>query len=173
MVLMKLVNVWQYTCNVIAKIEDLFAVIGASLIGVIMLAVVAESTSRYLFNLSLPAHIEIVELSMPAVVFLAMAYTQRAGRQIRVDIILERMQRQKRRFFEIGISIILVIICGFLTYTSGQYAIKAYTFHDVTTNAYIINWPSKVIISVAFALLTVRCILQIVKYFTYNIQSTK
>ncbi len=154
-------RVLKVTDRSMSFIEDALTILGIVLIAFIMLSVVVQVTGRYVFNWVQPAHIEIVELLMPGVTFFALAYTQRSGHQIRVDIVIEMFKGRRRRVLEVIALLLTVGCCIFLAYTSAVYALQAFKVHDTTTNTYIINWPSKTIVTVGFVFISIRGLIQI------------
>ena len=77
--------------RVIGGLSRVLAVISAMLILVIMVIMVADVGRRYFTGRSFPGVIEYSEVMMVAVIYLGLAYAQRKGDHIGVDIFTTRM----------------------------------------------------------------------------------
>jgi TRAP-type C4-dicarboxylate transport system permease small subunit len=77
--------------RIVGGISRTLAVISASLILIIMVAMVADVARRYLTGRSIPGVVEYTEVLMVGVIYLGLAYAQRKGDHIGVDIFTTRM----------------------------------------------------------------------------------
>jgi len=75
----------------LSHIEDWLNLCSVFIIMFLMFFASAEIIGRYVFNAPVPGHVEIVELIMPAIVFLGVAYTERIGRHIRMELFVTKV----------------------------------------------------------------------------------
>lgn len=142
-------------------IENSLSLISAAIILVAMLFVSAEVISRQLFNAPIPGHLELSELLMPAIIFLALAYTQATGGHVRMTLVIERMSPRVRRATEIAAKLFSVGIYAVLTYYSAKHAYRSWQFDDVTMSPpYFLIWPSAAMAPIGLFLVSVRIYLE-------------
>jgi len=135
-----------------------FGIFGLMLIGV------AHIVGRKLFNAPIFGYIDIVEIAMSALVFLGLAYTERLGGHIRMELFVSHLKGRWLWAFELlGVLIGLAII-SVLTYYSYTHAMRAYHSGDTTIDAQYVLWPSKMIVSVSLALLFLRLLVSLWGY---------
>ena len=81
------------------KIESLFALIsGLAVFSLMMLAVISV-TGRHSINQPLPGYVDWIEQAMPLIAFMGIAYTQRNGGHIRMDILVSFLNPGRGLFF--------------------------------------------------------------------------
>ncbi len=115
---------------------------------------------RKLLNFPVPGYVDIVEISMTAFAFLGIAYCQRLGGHIRMEIILGRFKGRALYIMELLGTLAIVVIIGILiVYTWGHFE-RAWTIGDSTIDVEIVLWPSKLAVPVAFTVLMGRLLLQ-------------
>ena len=70
------------------KLESAFALLsGLAVFSLMMLAVISV-TGRHSINQPLPGYVDWIEQAMPLIAFMGVAYTQRNGGHIRMDILV-------------------------------------------------------------------------------------
>jgi TRAP-type C4-dicarboxylate transport system permease small subunit len=148
----------------VAAVTTVFAVIGATLIGVLALLVVSDVVGR---NFGFPIT-GIVELAAQTVVisaFLAIPFVMRKGSHIRATVLVSRLPELWRRGFEVLAFAVGVFIFALLAYSSwGNFVI------DYTAASYegegalrIPTWPARLTIFLASMLMVIEGLLSIVK----------
>jgi len=76
------------------KIESIFALIsGLAVFSLMMLAVISV-TGRHTINQPLPGYVDWIEQAMPLIAFMGVAYTQRNGGHIRMDILVSFLRKK-------------------------------------------------------------------------------
>ena len=138
--------------NFIAAAATLFLV----LIGVLQVIL----NARWLFNSPIFGYIDMIELAMPILAILGIAYCQRLGTHIRMDILVGRFDGRLLWVVETFAAICTLIIAALLARFSWSFFQDAYVIGDSTTDAEIDTWPSKLLVPIAFALLFLRMIVQ-------------
>ena len=106
-------------------------------------------------------YIDLVELSMPILAILGIAYCQRQGTHIRMDILVSRFEGRTLWIVETFAAICTLIIAILLVRFSWVFFNDAFTIGDSTTDAEIDTWPSKLLVPFAFVLLCLRMVVQL------------
>jgi TRAP-type C4-dicarboxylate transport system permease small subunit len=146
----------------VSWVEQAFNLVALAFVLFIMAFVTAEIGGRYLFNTPIPGHLELSELFMPAIVFLAMAYTQATDGHIRLTILVERFSPGWQRLTELVVLLLSLLALTLLAYYSGKIAYSKYLGGDVTMSPpYFAIWPSSALVSVGLWLTALRVYLQL------------
>ena len=125
---------------------------------------IAQVLGRQLFNLPISGYIDFVELSMATFAFLGVAYCQRHGGHVRMEMLLKFARGRWQWALEVfGTLVALFIIAVLIWYGYGHF-LRAWTLGDSTIDAELPVWPSKLIVPIAFALLWLRLLVQLVGY---------
>ena len=130
----------------------------------LMLIGVAQIFGRKLFNLPIFGYIDIVEIAMSALVFLGLAYTERLGGHIRMELIVSHLKGRWLWMFELLGVVLGLAIVGVLVAYSWEHAMRAYHSGDSSIDAQYLLWPSKMIVSVSLALLFLRLLVSLWGY---------
>jgi TRAP-type C4-dicarboxylate transport system permease small subunit len=140
--------------------------VSAVVILFVMAFVGAEVTMRYAFNSPIPGHLELSELMMPIIVFLALSYTQATHGHVGMELVLEALPPQAQRRSRIGVLLASVFICSILAYFSLKNAIQLWRYDDVTMSPpYFKTWPSGAAISLGYVLVSVRMFIQVLHLY--------
>ena len=145
------------------KLETVLNIIGVIFILILMVLTAAEIIGRYAFNSPIPGYVEDVELMMAAIVFLGIAYTQRVGAHIRMDMIINRFKGRAYHLVEALSCFLGLFAYGIICLSSFQGTIDAYQMGDVTEYLYTPTWPSKLCVPLGALFLCIRFILQGIK----------
>jgi TRAP-type C4-dicarboxylate transport system permease small subunit len=135
-----------------------FGIFGLMLLGVVQIF------GRKLFNAPIFGYIDIVEIAMSALVFLGLAYTERLGGHIRMELFVSFLKGRWLWAFELLGVLIGLVIVAVLTYYSYTHAMRAYYSGDSSIDAQLLLWPSKMIVSVSLALLFLRLLVSLWGY---------
>ncbi len=135
----------------LTKVEDLFALAAAICIFLLMLLGAGQVIGRQIFNKPMMGYIDLVELSMATFAFLAVAYCQRLGGHVRMDLFVRLVHGRVRW--------LMVLI-----YYSWGHFLRAYESGDSTIDMEYVVWPSKILIPIAFAVLFLRLLIQSIGY---------
>ena len=146
------------------QMERGMTLVSSSLIMVSMLFLSAEVFSRKLFNAPIPSHLELSELFLPPIIFLALAYTQSTGGHVRMTIFIDWLGPRSRHAAEIGALILSLGIYVVICYYSGKHAYRAWAVDDVTMSPpYFPTWPAAMVVPLGMFLCTVRLYLQMLR----------
>ena len=148
----------------LAHIENAFNLIAAFSILALMLLAVAQVLGRLLLNIPIPGFIDITEQAMAIFAFAGVAYCQRVGGHIRMEIVLGRLSGRTLWICELVGVLFVAFVVGLLVYGSWFHFERAWTFGDSTMDIGLETWPSKLIVPVALSLLFFRLLLQAYGY---------
>ena len=129
-----------------------------------MLLGVAQILLRKLLNFPILGYIDMVEIMMTFLVFLGLAYTERLGSHIRMEILVNYMKGRTLWLFELVSVIVGLFVCGVLVKYTWDHAIRAYTSGDSTIDIQLLWWPSKMVVPVALSLLFIRLLVSLWGY---------
>jgi TRAP-type C4-dicarboxylate transport system permease small subunit len=125
---------------------------------------IAQVLGRQLFNLPISGYIDFVELSMATFAFLGVAYCQRHGGHVRMELVLKFARGRWQWALEVFGTLVALLIIAVLIWYGYEHFLRAWTLGDSTIDAELPVWPSKLIVPIAFALLWLRLLVQLVGY---------
>lgn len=145
-------------------VETGFNLFAAFAIFALMLLGIVQVLGRQLFNMPVRGYIDFVELAMTTFAFFGIAYCQRLGGHVRMEMMLKPMRGRLLWGTEIfGTLVALVVIAVLIWYGWGHF-LRAYQLGDSTIDTQLPVWPSKLGVPIAFFLLWLRLWLQFAGY---------
>ncbi|KAF0675139.1 TRAP transporter small permease subunit [Profundibacterium mesophilum] len=151
----------------LARLEKVMAFLsGLAVFGIMLLAVVSV-TGRNGFNSPLPGYVDWIEQLMPLIAFLGLAYTQRDGTHIRMDIFVSRLRGRMLWAIEwittlITLAVVLLLIWGSWSHFGRSFDLDAPLWsRDSSIDIAIPLWPTKLLVPVAFSVLAARLAVQL------------
>ena len=148
----------------LSRVEDALDLVAAFFIVFLMMFAVTQVISRKLFNYPLWGFVDIVEIVMVAFAFLGVSYCQRLGGHIRMELLVRHLRGRALWIFEIlGTVVALGIILVLLWYGFTHF-LRAFQLGDSTIDREIILWPAKLVIPIAFSVLSARLLIQLFAY---------
>ena len=159
-------NLLISTFNFIEKFFSIY--LTGTVILLMMLFITYEVLSRKFFNISTPAVVDLVSLSMLIITFCSLSGIQRDGEHIRIDILVAKLRGNMLFLGRLFEYIITFATCLFLTYSA--YKVLNYTiqFNVVSEGARIQKMFFVIFITISLTLLCIRIVLQIVKMIFAN-----
>jgi len=136
---------------------------GVTVLALVCLAV-AQILGRKLFNMPVLGYIDLVEQAMAVFAFLGIAYCQRLGGHIRMDILVSRISGRTLWAFEWISVLIMFGLSIVLTWGSWLHFKRAYDIGDSSIDIAIPLWPAKLMVPFALSVLTLRLALQLWGY---------
>ena len=152
------------TDKLLIKLENFLNGFSAIAIFILMLTAAVQVVSRKVFNLPIPGYIDIAEQSIAIFAFLSIAYCQRLGGHVRMEIFLSAMKGRSKWVSEAIQTTASIIIISILVYFSFKHFQRAWVFGDSTIDIGLPTWPSKLMIPVALATLNLRLLIQLAGY---------
>jgi TRAP-type C4-dicarboxylate transport system permease small subunit len=145
----------------LGAVETGFNLVAALSIFLLMFLGVWQVLGRTLFNAPVRGYIDFVELSVSTFAFLGIAYCQRLGGHVRMEMLLKPMRGRLLWSTEIfGTVVALAVVAVLIWYGWGHF-LRAYQLGDSTIDAELPVWPSKLAVPVAFGLLWLRLLVQL------------
>ena len=135
------------------------------LIFALMLLGVAQIVLRTVFNAPIFGYIDLVEVSMVGFAVLSIAYVQRVGAHVRMEILVSRLKGRWLWLTEMGGTALAAFIVGVLIPYAWRHFERAFDFGDSTIDIELVTWPAKLVVPVALSVLLVRLIVQLAGYW--------
>jgi TRAP-type C4-dicarboxylate transport system permease small subunit len=152
------------------KLETGLALLGGfTVLGLIILAVVSVA-GRNLFSQPIPGYIDWIEQFMPLIAFMGIAYTQRDGGHIRMDMLVNQLKGRVLWLVEALTTLIILLLVILLIWGSWSHFERSFDFsaplwsRDSTIDIGLPLWPAKLLAPVALSVLSIRLVLQIWGY---------
>lgn len=147
------------------KVESLFNLMGGLVIFAVVILAVLNILGRKLFDMPVSGYIDWTEQSMAFFAFFGIAYCQRLGGHIRMDIFIGMLKGRALWFVEMLSTSLMLVITVLLVIGSYQHFLRAWTNGDSSFDIDLPTWPSKLVVSVMLSLLALRLLLNIWGYF--------
>lgn len=167
------------------RLEHAFALLsGLAVLSLMFLAVVSVF-GRNFFNQPLPGYVDWIEQAMPLIAFMGIAFVQREGGHIRMDILIGNLRGRMLWIVEFITAFFMLILMLLLVWGSWSHfgrsvdilpltqwptAISAGEFsklmlsRDSSMDIAIPLWPAKLLVPLAFSVLCLRLLLQLWAY---------
>lgn len=137
------------------RLTDALAVLGALGVVAMLVHINIDVVLRQLFHWPVPATNEIVSrYYMVMVAFLSLAWADRRGEMIRVEVLSGLLSERLRRPIQIFVYLVCAAAFAVLTWTTWSEAmanLRSGTF-VMSLNVAVLVWPSYFVLPVAFAL---------------------
>ncbi len=158
------------------RVEAALALLcGLAVFSLMILAVISVG-GRNFFNQPLPGYVDWIEQIMPFIAILGVAFVQRDGGHIRMDLFVGRLRGRALWVVEfIGVFLMLLLM-SLLTWGSWAHFERSFDFssqlwsRDSSMDIALPIWPAKLVVPLAFFVLCLRLLLQLVCYLSaiYN-----
>lgn len=152
------------------RLERFMALLaGLAVFGLMVLAVVSVS-GRNGFNQPLPGYVDWITQLMPLIAFMGISYVQRDGGHIRMDILVARLSGRPLWLFELITTALILILMLLLVWGTWAHFDRSFDMskpmwsRDSTIDIGLPIWPAKLLAPVAFAVLCLRCTIQVIGY---------
>ncbi len=153
------------------RLETWLALLGGLAVFALMLLAVVSVSGRNMFNHPLPGYVDWIEQAMPLIAFIGISYTQRLGGHIRMDILVGKLKGRPLWLVEFVSTLIMLILMLLLVWGSFAHFQRAFDFgaplwsRDSSLDIRLPMWPAKLIVPMAFSVLSLRLFLQLWGYF--------
>ncbi|MBL1422510.1 MAG: TRAP transporter small permease [Alphaproteobacteria bacterium] len=152
------------------KLESFLALVtGLAVFSLMVLAVVSVS-GRNFFGIPLPGYVDWIEQIMPLIAFMGVAYTQRDGGHIRMDILVGALKGRALWLAEIITTTLILALMLFLVWGTFSHFLRSFDFaaplwsRDSSIDIALPIWPAKLLAPIAFSVLCLRLTLQLWGY---------
>lgn len=152
------------------KLEGLLALIGGLAVFSLMLMAVASVGGRNFLGRPLPGYVDWIEQAMPLIAFVGIAYTQRLGGHIRMDILIGKLKGRPLWAAEFISTLVMLLLMILLTWGSWAHFERSFDFaapmwsRDSSMDIGIPLWPAKLLAPAAFFIICIRLSLQLWGY---------
>ncbi len=148
-------------------LETKLALLGGIAVFSLMVLAVVSVSGRNFWNAPLPGYVDWIEQAMPLIAFVGVAYTQRLGGHIRMDILIGRLRGRVLWLVELLSVLVMLMLMLLLVWGTFSHFLRAIDFgaplwsRDSSMDIGIPLWPSKLIVPVGFSVLSLRLMLQV------------
>ncbi len=147
------------------RIESFLNLAGGLVIFLLVMLATINVLGRWLFSSPISGYVDWVEQAMAFIAFLGIAFTQRVGGHIRMDILIGQIHGRFLWFTELLTTTLMFLVTLVLVYGSYLHFWRAYSIGDSSLDINLPTWPAKLVVPVALSILALRFLLQIWGYF--------
>ncbi|MFT6676751.1 MAG: TRAP-type C4-dicarboxylate transport system permease small subunit [Sulfitobacter sp.] len=151
-------------------IERFCALLSGLAIFSLMFLAAYSVLGRKFFASPLAGYVDYIEAAMPIIAIMGVSYVQRDGSHIRMDMLVGALKGRLLWFFELTTVVLMLVLILALTWGAWEHFDRSFDCarplcsRDSSIDIGIPIWPSKLVVPVAFFVLTLRLILQAVGY---------
>jgi len=142
------------------RFESWLALIGGLVIFLLIFLATSNILGRWFFSLPISGYVDWVEQAMAFFAFLGLAYTQRNGGHIRMDIVVTHLHGRWLWFTELLSTLLILGVTLVLIYGSYLHFLRAYQIGDSSLDINLPTWPAKLVVPTALTILALRLLLQ-------------
>lgn len=146
------------------RFESLLNLLGGITIFLLVFLATVNILGRWLFSAPISGYVDWVEQAMAFIAFLGIAYTQRMGGHIRMDIVVGQFRGRWLWFTELLTTALMLLVTFVLIYGSYLHFWRAYSIGDSSLDINLPTWPAKLVVTAALSILALRLCLQLWGY---------
>ena len=152
------------------RLESFFNLWSGIIIFMLVMLAVYNVLGRKIFNAPVPGYVDWTEQFMAVFAFLGLAYCQREGGHIRMDMVVGKLHGRVLWLAELLGVIFMLLLTTALIYGTWFHFDRSFDFskplwsNDSSIDIALPLWPAKFLVPVSLALLWVRLALQIWGY---------
>jgi TRAP-type C4-dicarboxylate transport system permease small subunit len=152
------------------RLEQVLALVSGLAVFSLMVMAVVSVGGRSAFNAPLPGYVDWIEQAMPLIAFMGIAYVQRDGGHIRMDILIGSLRGRALWLFELFSVVLILALMLLLVWGSWSHFSRSFDFaaplwsRDSSIDIGIPLWPAKLLAPIAFSVLCLRLVLQVWAY---------
>ena len=147
-----------------ARLEDGMNLIAAAAIFFLMFVGVFQIVGRTVFDTAIYGYIDYMEQASALFAFLGIAYAQRVGAHIRMDLLLRGFSMRFLWSMELFCVLVALVVITVLIDSTFLNFLRAWQLGDSTIDIKLPVWPTKLIVPAVLAVLWVRLVLQSIDY---------
>jgi TRAP-type mannitol/chloroaromatic compound transport system permease small subunit len=135
------------------------------LVLVVVLVSAGNAVSRFAFNLSSNAMLEIQWYLFSAIFLFCAAYVLKRNEHIRIDVIAGRFSARGQNWIDVfGIVVFLLPMALMVAYLSWPVFMNAWNSGEVSPNpGGLVRWPVRLMLPIGFALLILQAVSELIK----------
>lgn len=146
------------------KLESILTLVGGVVIFLLVFLATANVLGRWVFSLPITGYIDWVEQAMAFFAFLGIAYTQREGGHIRMDMLVGHIHGRLLWAVEFVTTLLMLGVTLVLIYGSYLHFLRAFQLGDSSLDIDLPTWPAKLVVPIALSVLALRLLLQLWGY---------
>jgi len=152
------------------RFEAFLGIISGLAVFLLMMLAVISVGGRNFFNQPLAGYVDWIEQLMPVIAFLGVSYVQREGGHIRMDILINRLRGRMLWIAELISVLLMLVLMSLLTWGSWAHFDRSFDLtmplwsRDSSMDIALPLWPAKLLVPIAFSMLTLRLCLQFYGY---------
>ena len=152
------------------RIERVFVLVAGVFAFMLMFLAVISVTGRNLFNEPLRGYVDWIETLMPLIAILGVSYVQREGGHIRMDILIGQLKGRPLWLAEFITTFAIFLVIVALVYGSWAHFDRSFDMakplwsRDSTIDIGLPLWPAKLVVPVAFFVMSVRLLIQMIGF---------
>lgn len=156
--------------QILYKLERVFALLSGIAVFALMLLAVVSVTGRNALNQPVPGYVDWIEQAMPIIAFMGISYAQRDGGHIRMDILIGQLRGRALWMAEFITTLAILLLMALLVWGSWAHFQRSFDFsapmwsRDSTMDIALPIWPAKLLAPLAFGVLCLRLVLQLIAY---------
>ncbi|GFE64300.1 TRAP transporter small permease subunit [Litoreibacter roseus] len=149
------------------KLEGAMNLLAGIVIFLLVCLAVYNVFGRYIFNAPVPGYVDWTEQFMATFAFLGLAYCQREGGHIRMDILVGALRGRVLWFAEFLSVLFMLLLTTALIYGTWFHFSRSFDFNaplwsrDSSIDIALPLWPAKLLVPASLAVLWVRLCLQL------------
>jgi TRAP-type C4-dicarboxylate transport system permease small subunit len=147
-----------------ARLEDGMNLVAAAAIFFLMFVGVIQIVGRTVFDTAIYGYIDYMEQASALFAFLGIAYAQRVGAHIRMDLLLRGFSMRFLWSMELFCVLVALVVITVLVDSTYQNFLRAWQLGDSTIDIKLPVWPTKLIVPFVLVVLWVRLVLQSFDY---------
>lgn len=147
-------------------VERLCALLSGLAIFSLMFLAAYSVTGRKFFGSPLAGYVDYIEAAMPIIAIMGVSYVQRDGTHVRMDMLVSALRGRLLWFFELVSVLLILLLIVALTWGAWDHFDRSFDCarplcsRDSSIDIGLPIWPSKLVVPIAFAVLTLRLLLQ-------------
>ncbi len=139
------------------------------LVLIVVLISAGNAVSRFAFNLSSNAMLEIQWYLFSAIFLFCAAYVLKKNEHIRIDVIAGRFSDRVQNWIDVfGILVFLLPMAVMIAYLSWPVFINAWNSGEMSPNpGGLVRWPVRLLLPIGFALLILQAVAELIKRLAF------
>ena len=152
------------------KAERVLALLSGLAVFSLMILAVISVGGRNFLGTPIPGYVDWIEQIMPLIAFMGVAYTQRDGGHIRMDLLVGFLKGRALFIFEFITTFAIFLVMILLVWGTWAHFQRSFDFNavmwsrDSSMDIALPIWPAKLLAPIAFGVLVLRLGLQLVGY---------
>jgi TRAP-type C4-dicarboxylate transport system permease small subunit len=152
------------------RVEGWLALVSGLAVFSLMILAVISVSGRHTINQPLPGYVDWIEQAMPLIAFMGVAYTQRDGGHIRMDILVGQLKGRMLWAAEFITVFVMLLVMLLIVWGSWAHFVRSFDFtapmwsRDSSMDIALPLWPAKLLAPIAFGVLCLRFALQLAAY---------